>query len=86
MGREELVLLARIWARLGTEAELIVLSAIQYRSCCFPPPSLMMMSVSRGSVVGSKSSPWRWRAAEVYSVSLLWTLALVYASGPSVEL
>jgi hypothetical protein len=50
MGREELVLLARILARLGTEAESTVLSAIQYRSCCFPPPSLIRRSVFRGYV------------------------------------
>jgi hypothetical protein len=34
-------------------------------------------------VAGSNSSPWRTRAAEAYSVSLLWTLTLVYALGPS---
>jgi hypothetical protein len=84
MGREELVLLARILVRLGTEAESTVLSTIQYRPCCFPPPSLIRRSMSRGWVVGSKSSPWCWRATEVYSLSLLWTLALVYASCPSV--
>ena len=72
------MLLARISARMGTEAESTVLSAIQYRSCCFPPPSLIRRSMSRGWVAGSKSSPWRSQAAEVYSLSLLWTLALVY--------
>ena len=86
MGREELVLLARMSVRLGAEAESTVLSAIQYRLCCFPPPSLIRRSVSRGWVARSKSSPWRSWATEVYSLSLLWTLALVYASGPSAGL
>ena len=48
MGTEELVLCARIWARLGTEVESTMLEAIQYRPCCFPPPSLITRSVSRG--------------------------------------
>ena len=86
MGREELVLLARISARLGTEAKSTVLSAIQYQPCYFPPPSLIRRFVSRDWVAGSKSSPWRSRATEVYSLSLLWTLALVYASGLSTGL
>jgi hypothetical protein len=71
MGTELLVLLDRIVARLSTEDEEMALLAIQYRPCCFPPPSLITRSVSRGWAVGSKSAPWRSRAAAVYSVSLV---------------
>jgi hypothetical protein len=48
MGTEELVLCARIWERLGIEVESTMLEAIQYRSCCFPPLSIITRSVSRG--------------------------------------
>jgi hypothetical protein len=70
MSEEELVLLARISLSLGTEDNSIALLAIQYRPCCLPGPNLIRRSVSRGSVVGSNSSPWRLRAASVYWASL----------------
>ena len=82
MGTEPLVLLTRIKARLSTEDDSMALLAIQYRSCCFSSPSLIRRSVSRGWVAGSKSSPRRVRAADVYSVSLVWTFAFGVRVGP----
>ena len=48
-----LVLLARIYERVGVAAESIAPSAIQYRTCCLPPPALITIYPSRFSVVGS---------------------------------
>ena len=42
----ELVVLARIWERLGVVAVLITPSPIQYRPCFLPPPALMTFSIN----------------------------------------
>jgi hypothetical protein len=39
-------------------------SAIQYRPFFLPPPTLMTISVSRSSMVGSYSKPWTSLATE----------------------
>ena len=49
----ELVLLARICARVGVLAVSITLSPIQYLPCFLPPPTLMTISASMGAVLGS---------------------------------
>lgn len=46
-----LELLARIWERRRLEE--IEPSAIRYRPCCFPAPTLMTTSASMGWLVGS---------------------------------
>ena len=61
----ELVLLARICARVGVLAVSITLSPIQYRPCFLPPPTLMMISPSMGAVLGSNSGPWTSVAIEL---------------------
>jgi hypothetical protein len=40
----ELVLLARTLDRVGVDDKSIALSAIQYRPCLLPPPTLMRTS------------------------------------------
>ena len=79
----ELVLLARIWVRVGVVAVSSVLSPIQYRPCFLPPPTLMTTSPSRSWVLGSYSGPWTALAIDVYSLRRLWTVALLYTEGGS---
>jgi len=73
----ELVLLARICARVGVLAVSTRLSPIQYRPCFLPPPALMTISPSMGCVVESNSSSWTCDAIELYSLRRLWTVALL---------
>jgi hypothetical protein len=54
----EPVLLPRTWNRVGVDDESIVPSAIQYRPCLLPPPTLMRTSGSICSVLGSYSVAW----------------------------
>jgi hypothetical protein len=61
-----LVLLARIWERVGVLAESSVLLPIQYHPCFLPSPTLMTISPSRFAVVGSYSGPWTALAISVY--------------------
>ena len=53
----ESVLLARIWERVGVEAVSMTASPIQYRPCFLPPPTLITISPSMSSELGSKSGP-----------------------------
>jgi hypothetical protein len=50
---------------VGVEDESIAPSAIQYRPCLLPPPTLMSTSGSIGSVLGSYSGPWTFCAMAV---------------------
>ena len=86
MGTLPSVLAARIWERVGVEAVSMTESAIQYRPCFLPPPSLITSSVSSSFLVGSHSGPWTDLPASVYSERRECTLALVYASGGSLGL
>ena len=73
----ELVLLAPIWERLGVLAVSNVLSAIQYRLCFFPPPTLMMISPSMSSMLKPYYSPCTSLAINVYSLTRVWTVEFV---------
>ena len=53
MARLELVLLTRIWDRVGVVAVSSVLSPIQYCLCFLPPPTLMTTYPSRFRVLRS---------------------------------
>jgi hypothetical protein len=82
MGGSELVLRARMLARLRSVASMQLLP-IDNRPCLLPCPNLMTSVPSNSWVLGSKSSPLDSRAAEVYSQMRAPMVGLLYASGPS---
>ena len=81
MGRVESVVRALSCVRLGVLAVSTKLLAIQYRSCFFPPPALMMASPESGAVSGSHVSTWSALPTSVYAVRRAGMLGFVYASG-----